>query len=64
MMVVVLEVAVHDVLPFTPYSESIVTQLARLDLASILVMAKLYLNSCEAVLGFVHPSSENAHYSL
>lgn len=64
MMVVVLEVEVHDVLPFTPYSGSIITQLARLDLASILMMAKLYLNSCEAVLGFVHPSSENAHYSL
>lgn len=48
-------------LPLTP--ESIVIQLARLDLASVLVMAKLHLSSCEAVLGIVHPSSENVLYS-
>lgn len=48
MMVGVLEVEVHDVL-LLPFTQSIVIQLARL--TTVLVMAKLYLNSCEAVLG-------------
>lgn len=55
---------VHDVLPLCPLLREHCNSVGKIDLASVLVMAKLHLNSCEAVFGIVHPSSENVLYSL